>query len=150
MVHNVHRHQRQLSKSLMRFSCLLPGRGAILQDGVAAGKRLFMCSVLGCPDLWLHSSSTVTVNGLEKTQHEMYVFPNSARTSRCTVITDLNTSKRSTQKAFFLLLRHLGKWPRNKHEKRTTGGVWETWTVASADGERYAPCMVRNKFLVNF
>ena len=35
----------------VRFSCLLRGRGASFQDGVAAGKRLSVCSVLSCPDL---------------------------------------------------------------------------------------------------
>jgi len=50
------------------------------------------------------------VHGLEKTHHASFL--NRARNSRCTVITDLDTSKRSTQKAFFLLRRHLGNWPR--------------------------------------
>ena len=36
----------------------------------------------------------------------------------------------------FLLRRHLGNWPRSKHEKRTAGSAWETWTVAAADGVR--------------
>ena len=73
--HNIHRQQRQLSKFLMRYqefarSCLLRGCGASFQDGVAAGKG--------------YGAS----------------FLNRARNSRCTVITDLDTSKRSTQKAF--------------------------------------------------
>jgi len=38
------------------------------------------------------------VHGLEKTHHASFL--NRARNSRCTVITDLDTSKRSTQKAF--------------------------------------------------
>ena len=38
------------------------------------------------------------VHGLEKTHHASFL--NCARNSRCTVITDLDTSKRSTQKAF--------------------------------------------------
>jgi len=82
--YNVHRQQRQLSQvshalPAVRFSCLLRGRGASFQDGVAAGKG--------------------------------FCKP-SPRNSRYTVITDLDTSKRSTQKAFFLLRRHLGNWPR--------------------------------------
>jgi len=28
--------------------------------------------------------------------------------------------------------------PRSKHEKRTAGSAWETWTVAAADGVRCA------------
>jgi len=34
-----------------RFSCLLRGRGASFQDGVAAEKKLSEFSVLRCPDL---------------------------------------------------------------------------------------------------
>jgi len=56
-------------------------------------KRLSVCSVLRCPDLWLQCSVSF-VHGLEKTHLA------GARNSRCTVITDLDTSKRSTQKAF--------------------------------------------------
>ena len=43
----------QVSHALpaVRFSCLMRGSGASLQDGVAAGKRLSVCSVLRCPDL---------------------------------------------------------------------------------------------------
>jgi hypothetical protein len=31
--------------------------------------------------------------------------------------------------------------PRSKHEKRTAGSAWETWTVAAADGVCYARVM---------
>ena len=31
-----------------------------------------------------------------------------------------------------LLRRHLGNWPRSKHEKRDAGSACETWTVAAA------------------
>jgi len=41
------------------------------------------------------------VHGLEKTHLPGASFLNRTRISRCTVITDLDTSKRSTQKAFF-------------------------------------------------
>ena len=62
----------QVARALpaVRFSCLLRGRGVSLQDGAVAGKG--------------HGAS----------------FLNRARNSRCTVITDLDTSKRSTEKAF--------------------------------------------------
>jgi len=57
----------QVSHALpaVRFSCLLRGRGASFQDGVAVG--------------------------LEKTHHAGASFLNRARNSRCTVITDLDT-----------------------------------------------------------
>ena len=46
--HNIHRQQQQMSQvshalPAVRFSCLLWGRGASFQDGVAAGK-CFMCA----------------------------------------------------------------------------------------------------------
>ena len=69
----------QVSHALpaVRFSCLMRGRGASSQDGVAAGKGFL------CAPFW----------GVQICYY-------SARNSRCTVITDLDTSKRSTQKAF--------------------------------------------------
>ena len=49
----------QVSHALpaVRFSCLLRGRGASFQDGVAAGKGFSMCSVLSCPDLCDYSAA---------------------------------------------------------------------------------------------
>ena len=69
----------QVSHALpaVRFSCLLQGRGASLQDGEAAGKRF--------------RKDAPCMVRLFKTVH---------CTARCTVIADLDTSKRSTQKAF--------------------------------------------------
>ena len=67
-------------------------------------------------------------------------FLNRARNSRCTVITNLYTSKRSTQKAFSCCdaILETGPQPRIKHEKRTAGSARETWTVSAADGVRFA------------
>jgi hypothetical protein len=58
-------------------------------------------------------------------------FLNSTWNSRCTVITNLDTSKRSTQKAFSCCdaILEMVSRPRSKHEKRTTGSTRETWTV---------------------
>ena len=80
--HNVYRQQQQLSKishalPAVRFSCLLLGRGASFQAGVAAG-NVFLCA-----PFW----------GVQICEY-------SARNLRCTAITDLDTSKRSTQKDF--------------------------------------------------
>ena len=60
-------------------------------------KRLSVHSVFRCPDLCLQCSVSF-VHGLEKTHHASFL--NRARNSRCTVITDLDTSKRIIQKAF--------------------------------------------------
>jgi len=91
--HNVHRQQHQLSKFLtrylpaVRFSCLLRGRGASFQDGVAAGK-VFLCAPFEvsrserCTKLTLYCNHR---SGHLKTEH--------------------------TQ-SLFLMRRHLGNWSR--------------------------------------
>ena len=77
--HSVHRQQRQLSKFLMRYQQFASHAycGASFQDGVAAGKGFL------CAPFWV-----------------VQICDHSARNARCTVITDLDISKRSTQKAF--------------------------------------------------
>ena len=40
--------------------------------------------------------------------------------------------------------------PRIKHEKRTAGSAWETWTVAVADGVRFARVRWEINFLLIF
>jgi hypothetical protein len=65
-------------------------------------------------------------HGLDKTQHTRTMsFLNRARNSRCNVITDLDTSKRSTQKAFSCrnAILETGPVARSKHEKRTAGTI---------------------------
>ena len=52
--------------------------------------------------------------------------------------------------SIFLLRRHLGNWPRSKHEKRTDGSAWETWTVAAADGVGCARVRWEINFLLTF
>ena len=52
--------------------------------------------------------------------------------------------------SLFLLRRHLENWPRSKHEKRTAGSAWETWTVAAADGDRCARIRWEINFLLTF
>ena len=82
-------------------------------------------------------------------------FLNRARNSRCTVITDLDISKRRTQKAFSCSPAATPSWklaprPRSKHEKRTAGSACETWTVAAADGVRCARVRLKINFLLTF
>ena len=150
--HNVHLQQRKLSKFLMRYQQFASHANAGPRDQFPrwrrSRKRLSVCSVL-CPDLWLQCSVSF-VHGAS--------FLNRARNSRCSVITDLDAwcvfSKPCTKltlhcnhrsghktehtESLFLLRRHLGNWPpsrpRIKHEKRTAGSAWETWTVSFADG----------------
>ena len=52
--------------------------------------------------------------------------------------------------SLFLLRRHLGNWPHSKHEKRTAGSAWETWTVAAADCVRCARVRREINFLLTF
>jgi len=145
--HNVHHHQRQLSKFLMRYQQFVSH--AYLRGQFAkwrrSRKRLSVCSILRCPDQWLQCSVSY-VHGLEKTHHASFL--NCARNSRCTVITDLDTSKRSTQKAFSCCdaILQTGLRPRSKHEKRTAGSAWETWTFAAADDV----CCARVRREINF
>ena len=77
----------QVSHALLavHFSCLLRGRGASFQYGVAARKGFLCDPFWGVRHAWCKHGAS---------------FLNRARNSRGTVITDLDTSKRSKQKAF--------------------------------------------------
>ena len=126
--HNVHRQQRQLSKFLMRFQQFASHAycGASFQDGVAAGKGFLLAPFWG-----------------------VQICDYSAAWVSCTVITDLDTSKRSTQKAFSCCDAILKTGPAESirsellvaHEKL---GQLLCWRCT------LCPCKVRNKFLVNF
>ena len=89
-------------------------------------KRLSVCSVLRCvfskpcTKLMLHCNHR---SGHLKTEHT---------------------------ESLFLLRRHLGNWPRIKHEKQTAGSAWETWTVSAADGVRCACVRWEVSFLLTF
>ena len=52
----------------VRFSCLLRGRGASIQDGVAAVKR-FLCAPFWVVQICDYSAALSFVHGLEKTHH---------------------------------------------------------------------------------
>ena len=66
------------------------------------------------------------------------------RNSRCTVITDLDTSKRNTQKDLSCCDAML------ETEKRTAGSAWETWTVAAANGVDFASVRWEINFWLTF
>ena len=119
--HNVHRQQRQLSIFLMRYQ-----------------------------QFAFHAYCGASFQGLGKTHHACCVF-----SKPCTKLT-LHCNHRSGHlsaehtESLFLLGRHFGKWPRSKHEKRTAGSAWETWTVAAADGIRCARVRWEINFLLTF
>ena len=110
-------------------------------------KRLSVCSVLRCPDLWLQRSVSFVQHGLEKTHNAWCVF-----SKPWTVITDLDTSKRSTQKAFSCCdaIFETGPTARSKHEKRAAGSAWETRTVAAPEGVSCAHVRWEINFLLTF
>ena len=56
-------------------------------------------------------------------------------------------------RSLFLLRRHLGNWPLSRAastSERTAGSAWETWTVAVADGVRFARARWEIHFLLTF
>jgi len=98
--HNVHRQQRQMSKFLMRYQQFTSHAycGAAGPVSKMASQQVKDFYVL-CFEV---SRSVITVQRefrarFRKTHGASFL--NRARNSRCTVITDLDTSKRSTQKA---------------------------------------------------
>ena len=101
--HNLHRQQQKLSKFLMRYQ-----QFASHAYCWAVGPVSKMASQQGKPFCVLRfevSRSVITVQRefrarFRKDATAGVSFLNRARNSRCTVITDLDTSKRSTQKAF--------------------------------------------------
>ena len=119
----------QVSHALtaVRFSCLLRGQ---FPRRHRSRKRLSVCSVLRCPDLWLQCSVSF-VHSLEKTH-----LPCTQLTLHCNHSS--GHLKTEHTESIFLLRRHLGNWPRSKHEKWTAGSAWETRRVAAADDVCFA------------
>jgi len=98
--HNVHRQQRQLSKFLMRYQqfashAYCGAAGPVSKIASQQEKAFCLLS-----PLHKHSVSTNCRWHLVMLFLHGASFLNRARNSRCTVITDLDTSKRGTQKAF--------------------------------------------------
>ena len=77
-------------------------------------------------------------------------FLNCAWNSCCTVITDLDTSKWSTQKAFSCCDAILETDPAVSTSEWTPGSAWETWTVAATNGVRFARVKWEINFLLTF
>jgi hypothetical protein len=115
-----------------RLLCPVPGRPDIaccIGDWVSpeAGLDAMEYRKHSYPDENLEKIPIVQL--LNKTHHTGMSFLKRERNSRCTVITDLDTSKRSTQKALYCC-DATPSWkpvprPRIKHEKRTVGSAWK-------------------------
>jgi len=100
--HNLQRQQRQLSKFLMRYQQFAShaywGAPGPVSNWRRSRKRLSVCSVLRCPELWLQCS-VIFVHGLEKTQHASFLNRGHLKTEHT--------------ESLFLLRRHLGNWSRS-------------------------------------
>jgi hypothetical protein len=118
---------------------------------VSQQEKISVYSILRYPDLWLQCSLSL-VHGLEVlVAHALPAVLNCVQNSLCTVITDLDTSKWSTQKAFAATPSwKLTLQPRSKHEKQTAGGARETWTVVAVDGVRFTCVRWEIDFLLTF
>ena len=131
---NVHRQQRHLFKFRMRyqhfaFHAYCGAAGSVYKMAPQQEKAF-------CLLRFEVSRSVITVQyGLEKTYHAWCVFSK----PYCTVITDLDTSKRKTQKTFSCYDAILETGPAVSTSERTAGSACETWTVAAANGVRFAP-----------
>jgi hypothetical protein len=72
--HNIHCQQRELPKFLMRTSSLLLMLTAGLRDQFQrwcrSRRRLPVCSVLRCPDLWLHCNASFVHSLKKDTPHK--------------------------------------------------------------------------------
>jgi hypothetical protein len=132
--YNIHYQQRVCPSFLCATSRLLllltSGQRGQFPRWRLSRWRISVCSVLKCPDLWLQYSVSF-VNGLK---NKLFLcgasFLDHARNSHCTVNTDLDTSKRSTQKSFHCCDAIFETFPSALQQH---GNAWETWTVSSAD-----------------
>ena len=128
--HNVHREQRQLSKFLTRYQ-----QFAFHAYWGAAGSVYKMAP---------QQEKAFCVLRLEVSRSVITV----QREFRARFRKDTPCMVR-----LFLLRRHLGNWPRSpavSTSERTAGSAWETWTVAAANGVRFASVMWEINFLLTF
>ena len=136
----------QVSHALpaVRFSCLLRGRGASFQYGVAAGKG-FLCAQFWGVQICDYSLA-VHQHGLEKTHSAGCTL-----SEPCKLHCNYRSGYLKTEhtESLFLLRRHLGNWPRGpagsmRSELLVAHGICRCWRCM------LCPCKVSNKFLVNF
>ena len=136
--------------------------GASFQDGVAVGKG-FRCAPFWGVQICDYSAAWISCTAYKRRAMYGASFINRARNSRWCVFskpccTELTLAcnhryghlKTEHTESLYLLRRHLGNWPRSKHEKRTAGSAWETWTVAAADAVRCARVRWEINFLLTF
>ena len=99
------------------------------------------------------SRPVIAVHGLEQTHHAWWVFskPWTKLTLHWSghIWTPQNGAHRKPFPAATPSWK-LAPRPRRKHEKRTAGSAWETWTVAATDGVRCARVRWEINFLLTF
>jgi hypothetical protein len=145
--HIMHCQQRELSKFLIHyqqfaFHAYCGARGPVSK--MASGsRRLFVCSVIRCPDLWLqHSVSFVhSLKGMRHTRMSFFK-PCMKLTLRC----NHRSGHLKTEhiESLLLLQRHLGNWslrPAVSMRNVDSSCCWQymLW-----------PCRMRNKLLSTF
>ena len=124
--HNVHRQQRQLSKFLMRYQ-------QFASHGYCGAAEPVSRMASQQEKAWCVFSKPCTKLTLQWSQ----------------IWTPQNGAHRKPFPAATPSWK-LAPRPRSKHEKRTAGSAWETWTVAVADGVRCARVRWEINFLLTF
>jgi len=132
--HNLHRHQQQLSKFLMRYqqfaSHAYCGAAGPVSKMASQQEKAF------CALRFEVSRSVITV------QREF-------RALWSQIWTPQNGAHRKPFPAATPSLK-LAPRPRSEHEKRTAGSAWETWTVAAACDVGCARVRWETDFLLTF
>ena len=116
-------------------------------------KRISVCSVFRCPDLWVQCSVSSVQHGLEKTHHACCVFSKPRTALHAALQSQIWTPQNGAHRNPFPAATpswKLAPRPRSKHEKWNAGSAWETWTVTAADGVRCARVRWEINFLLTF
>ena len=124
--HNVHRQQQELSKFLMRYqqfaSRAYCGAAGLVSKMASEQEKAF------CVLRFEVSRSMITVQREYRARFRKDAPAGCVFSKPCTILA-LHCNHRSGHlktehtESLFLLRRHLGNWPRSKHEKRTAGSA---------------------------
>jgi hypothetical protein len=151
--HNIHCQQRELSRVLMCYRQFAAqaycwAAGPVFKMA-SQQRRLSVCSVLRCPDLWLQCSVSF-VQGLKRTPHKINVIfkPCTQMTLHCN--NRFGHLKTKHTESLLLLWRQLGNWSHGPAVSmrckllisREKFGQFPLMTVT------LYPCRGRNKFSI--
>ena len=107
-----------------------------------SSRRLSVCSVLRCPDLWLQCSVSFEQHGLEMVHQGWSAFSEPSTALHCNHRS--RHLKTEHTESLSLLRRHLRNWPRGPAVSMRNLDSCRCWRCT------LCPCKVRNKLLVNF